>query len=130
MADKNSYSVLLVDDEPGIVKVLRMFLELAGYRVFEAANTVDTFQIIERDKPDLIILDAALNGESGFDICKNIKSSLATKGIIVFMFTGLNQASAQREGERAGCDKYLTKPQNPKDIVQLVNEYLKVEVGF
>jgi DNA-binding response OmpR family regulator len=130
MADKNTYKVLLVDDEPGIVKVLRMFLELAGYRVFEAATAADTFQIVERDKPDLIILDAALNGESGFDICKNLKSGPNTKDIIVFMFTGLNHASEQLEGERAGCDRYLTKPQNPKDIVQLVNEFLNVEVGF
>jgi len=130
MADKNMYSVLLVDDEPGIVKVLRMFLELAGYRVFEAATAIDTLQIVERDKPDLIILDAVLNGESGFDICKNLKHNPETKDIIVVMFTGLNQASEQREGELAGCDRYLTKPQNPKDIVQIVNEYLKVEVGF
>jgi len=130
MADKNSYSVLLVDDEPGIVKVLRMFLELAGYRVFEASNTLDTHKVIERDRPDLVILDAALGAESGFDICRNIKDNPDTKDIVVFMFTGLNQASEHREGERAGCDRYLTKPQNPKDIVQLVNEYLKVEVGF
>jgi len=130
MADKNSYSVLLVDDEPGIVKVLRMFLELAGYRVFEAANAVETFRIIEQNRPDLIILDAVLNGESGFDICKNLKGNPDTKSIIVFMFTGLSQASEQREGELVGCDRYLTKPQNPKDIVQLVNEYLNVEVGL
>jgi len=129
MADKSSYRVLLVDDEPGIVKVLRMFLELAGYRVFEAANAVATFQVIAQKRPHLIILDAALGGESGFDICRNIKDNPDTKNIVVFMFTGLSQASEQREGERAGCDRYLTKPQNPKDIVQLVNEYLKVEVG-
>ncbi|MBD3422744.1 MAG: response regulator [Chitinivibrionales bacterium] len=119
------YRILLVDDEPGIRKILRLFLELEGFQIFEAITANQAMQVIKKEKPHLVILDVILCGQTGFDVCEWIKGNPETQDIIVFLFTALNQNQDYREGQRVGCNLYLTKPQNPKDIVEKVNEYLK-----
>jgi len=122
------YRILLVDDEPGIRKILRLFLELEGFQVFEAVTANQAIQAIKSDRPDLVILDVILCGQTGFDVCEAIKGNPETRNIIVFLFTALNQDHDYREGQRVGCNLYLTKPQNPKDIVEKVHEFLKEKV--
>jgi DNA-binding response OmpR family regulator len=118
------YKILLVDDEPGIRKILRLFLELEDYTVFEAVTANQAIQVIKKEKPQLVILDVILCGQTGFEVCEWVKNNPETKDIIVFLFTALNQEHDYREGRRVGCDLYLTKPQNPKDIVEQVGKYL------
>lgn len=118
------YKILLVDDEPGIRKILRLFLELEGYQIFEAVTASQAQQIIAKERPHLVILDVILCGQTGFDVCEWIKADPALRETIVFLFTALNQDQDYREGQRVGCDLYLTKPQNPKDIVEKAKEYL------
>ena len=125
---KKPFRILLVDDEPGIRKILRLFLELEGFTVFEAINASQAISVIEKEKPQLAILDVILCGQTGFDVCEWVKNNPATKDVIVFLFTALNQEHDYREGQRVGCDLYLTKPQNPKDIVEKVNEYLNMKI--
>ncbi|HEX7510234.1 MAG TPA: response regulator [Chitinivibrionales bacterium] len=126
---KNQFRILLVDDEPGIRKILRLFLELEGYIVFEAITANQAMQVVKKEKPNLVILDVILCGQTGFDVCEWIKANPETKDILVFLFTALNQEHDYREGQRVGCDLYLTKPQNPKDIVEKVREYLQTKVS-
>jgi two-component system alkaline phosphatase synthesis response regulator PhoP len=125
LTKQNPYRILLVDDEPGIRKILRLFLELEGYTVFEAITANQAMQVVKKERPHLIILDVILFGQTGFDVCEWVKSNPETKDIIIFLFTALNQEHDYREGQRIGCDLYLTKPQNPKDIVEKVREYLQ-----
>jgi two-component system alkaline phosphatase synthesis response regulator PhoP len=120
----NPFRILLVDDEAGIRKILRLFLELEGYSVFEAVTANQAMQIIKKDRPHLVILDIILCGQTGFDVCEWIKSTPETKDVFVILFTALNQEHDYREGQRVGCDLYLTKPQNPKDIVEKVKDFL------
>jgi len=122
---KESYRVLLVDDEPGIRKILRLFLELEGLTVFEAITANQAMKVIEKEKPHLVILDVILCGKTGFDVCDWIKKHEQTHDIIVILFTALNQESDVKEGQRVGCDLYLSKPQNPRDIISKVVEFLK-----
>jgi DNA-binding response OmpR family regulator len=121
------YRILLVDDEAGIRKILRLFLELEGFVVFEAVTANQAIQLIRKEKPHLVILDIILCGQTGFDVCEWIKANPDTKDIIVILFTALNQEHDYKEGLRVGCNLYLTKPQNPKDIVEKVREFLKVK---
>ena len=124
MTNQKPFRILLVDDEPGIRKILRLFLELEGFSVYEAITANQAISVITKEKPDLVILDVILCGQTGFDVCEWVKNNPETRDIIVFLFTALNQEYDYREGQRVGCDLYLTKPQNPKDIVEKVNEYL------
>ena len=124
MTQQKPYRILIVDDEPGIRKILRLFLEVEGYSVYEAITATQAISVIQKEKPDLVILDVILCGQTGFEVCEWVKSNAETKDIIVFLFTALNQEHDYQEGKRVGCDLYLTKPQNPKDIVEKVKEYL------
>lgn len=113
-----------MDDEAGIRKILRLFLEMEGFVVYEAITANQAMQIIQKEKPHLVILDVILCGQTGFDVCEWVKSNDETKDTTVILFTALNQDHDHREGERVGCDLYLTKPQNPRDIVEKVKEFL------
>jgi CheY-like chemotaxis protein len=121
---KKPFRILLVDDEPGIRKILRLFLEVEGYSVYEAITASQAISVIQKERPDLVVLDVILCGQTGFEVCEWVKNNPDTKDIIVFLFTALNQEHDFMEGKRVGCDLYLTKPQNPKDIVEKVKEYL------
>lgn len=125
MNQQKPYRILLVDDESGIRKILRLFLELEGFVVFEAITANQAMEVIAKEKPDLVILDVILCGQTGFDVCAWVKNNPETRDVVVFLFTALNQEHDYREGKRVGCDLYLTKPQNPKDIVEKVNEVLR-----
>lgn len=127
MTNQKPYRILLVDDEPGIRKILRLFFELEGFIVFEAITANQAISVIKKEKPHLVILDVILCGQTGFDVCEWVKGNPDTKDTIVFLFTALNQEHDYREGQRVGCDQYLTKPQNPKDIVERVNEFLRTK---
>lgn len=116
--------ILLVDDEAGIRKILRLFLELEGYEVCEAVSANQAEEVIKEKRPHLVILDVVLCGRTGFEVCEWIKGSSDTHDIIVVLFTALNQEHDIKEGRRVGCDLYLTKPQNPKDIVEQVKKHL------
>jgi len=100
---------------------------LEGYTVFEAITANQAMQVVKKERPHLIILDVILFGQSGFDVCEWVKNNPETKDIIIFLFTALNQEHDYREGQRLGCDLYLTKPQNPKDIVEKVREFLQTK---
>lgn len=117
--------ILLVDDESGIRRILRIFLEVEGFTVLEAVNAAQAFQVISEQKPDLVILDVILFGTTGFEVCEKIKSDPKTKQIYVILFTALNQESDVIEGERVGADLYLMKPLNPKEIVKKIKEVLE-----
>ena len=122
--DDNSYRILIVDDEAGIRKILKLFLELEGYKVYEAVSGLQAQQIVKKEKPHLIILDVVLCGVTGFEVCEWVKKNPETKDIIVILFTALNQDHDYKEAQRVNSDYYMTKPQNPKAIIEKVKEYL------
>ena len=124
-SSQNQVEILLVDDEPGIRKILRLFLELEGFAVLEAVTAEQAMQIITERKPRLVILDVILCGQSGFEVCEWIKTNPQTKDVIVFLFSALSQDYDNKESRRVECDCYLTKPQNPKDIVDQVKTFLE-----
>ena len=122
----NGYRILLVDDEAGIRKILRIFFEMEGFTVFEAVSAVQAKEVMERERPHAAILDVVLCGQTGFDVCSWIKQSPELKSTKVVMFTALNQDNDFIEGQRVGCDHYLTKPQNPKEIVEKLKKILGI----
>jgi len=129
-SSKSKYRILLVDDEPGIRKILRLFFELEGYQVSEAITAGQAMEVIRSERPHLVLLDVILCGQTGFEVCEWVKSDPQLKDTIIALFTALNQDHDYREGQRVGCDLYLTKPQNPKDIVDQVSALLHQKVSI
>lgn len=118
-------TILVVDDEPGIRGVLRIFLELDEFRVLEAAAAEEAVEIVNREKPDLVILDVILGGTTGFEACRRIKSNPETKSVAVCLFTALGRDQDIQTGKEAGADLYIPKPLSPKDIVRRITDFLQ-----
>ena len=124
MADKERKRVLLVDDEAGIRRILKLFLEVEGFDVFEAENAETAIASVKKNKPHLVILDIILYGATGFEVCDVIKKDPSTKNTFVMLFTALTKEADITEGEKVGADMYLMKPMNPREIVERVNKAL------
>lgn len=112
--------VLVVDDDPGIVDVLRLMLEDEGYEVYTSLNG-ETFKHVKQYKPDLILLDIWMSGRNGKDICSMIKKDAATKHIPVIM------VSANKDGKQIAvesfADDFIAKPFEMDDLLAKVAEY-------
>jgi DNA-binding response OmpR family regulator len=116
--------ILLVDDEPGIVKMLTRRLESQGYRVALALDGDEVFRRLEEARPDLVILDVMLPKTNGYDVCRRIKADQRFRGIPVIMLTAMAQEKDRRQGFECGADAYVRKPFRSPELLETVQEFL------
>ena len=105
--------ILVVDDEPAVLKVLVTRLQLAGYQVFSATNGEEALESFHRDSPDLIVLDVMLPKMDGFAVCRRIR---AESVVPIIFLTALEAISERVAGLDLGADDYLSKPFSPKEL--------------
>ena len=124
--------ILVVDDEPDIVRVVRGYLEKEGYTVFTAINGAGALDIVRYEKPDLILLDlnlpAARDGEplDGLDVARKVRSSAgATAATPIIMLTARVDEMDKIIGLEIGADDYVTKPFSPRELVARVRAVLR-----
>ncbi len=117
--------VLVVDDDKEIVRILRAYLEKAGYTVFTAYEGETALHIIRSDRPDLVVLDLMLPDRDGWDITRIVRSdsSLATTPIV--MLTARVESEDRVHGLDIGADDYIPKPFNPHEVVARVRAVLR-----
>ncbi len=115
--------VLLVDDEPSILQLARMYLEREGYRVQDVRDGQAALEAVSRLKPDLVVLDIMLPKLDGFEVCKRLRSSGSTAAIL--MLTARDEDIDKILGLELGADDYLTKPFNPRELVARVKAILR-----
>jgi DNA-binding response OmpR family regulator len=105
---------MVVDDEPEILKLIRIAFGIHKYDVVEAESGEVCLAILEKDKDiDLILLDILMPGISGYDVCRKIKADTRFKKIPVVMFSALVHATSIKEGYDCGADEFITKPFDP-----------------
>nr|WP_297353054.1 response regulator [uncultured Caldimonas sp.] len=124
-----SKTVLIADDEPNIVISLEYLLEQAGYRVVVARDGQEALDAIERERPDLVLLDVMLPRLSGFDVCQKIRENPATQGVRVMMLTAKGREVEMSKGLALGADVYVTKPFSTKELLAQVAEQLGTAPG-
>ena len=115
-------SLLLVDDEPRIRRVLRLALEDEGYQVFEAANGLDALTALRHDTPDVVLLDLMLPDRDGFAVCREIRR---TSDVPVIMVTARADSHDVVAGLEAGADDYVTKPLVAKELSARIRALLR-----
>ena len=111
-------SVLLVEDNITLREELSDFLRAEGLKVKVAGDGLEMNRAIERDMPDILILDLNLPLEDGIDITKRIRTSLPQLGIIIL--SARVRSSDRKDGYESGADIYLTKPTNPVELVSVI----------
>ena len=120
--DPRNLNVLVVDDEARIIDLIRMNLELEGFRVLEAANGSEALERLKQDLPDLIILDVMMPEMDGFETLKRIRD---VSTVPVMMLTVRQEEGDRIRGLDLGADDYLTKPFSPRELLSRTKALLR-----
>jgi two-component system alkaline phosphatase synthesis response regulator PhoP len=115
-------TILVVDDEPKIVKLVRDYLERAGFKVLIASDGKSALTSVRTDKPDLLILDLGLPQLDGLDVTREIRKF---SNVPVIMLTARAEETDKLVGLELGADDYVTKPFSPKELVARVRVVLR-----
>ncbi len=117
-------TVLIIDDEIHIRRLIAQMLELAGYQVIEATSGAEALRLIEETRPDVITCDISMPGMSGFEVLEAIKSQPATAEIPVIMLTAIGQEKDTARATALGADDYITKPFGTTQLIETIERQL------
>lgn len=120
-------TILVVDDDPGIVKVVRAYLEKAGFQVLVAYDGKKALHIARHDKPHLVILDLMLPEMDGWDVCRALRRE---SDVPIIMLTARVEDTDKLIGLELGADDYVTKPFSPQELVARVRAVLRRVEGM
>ena len=123
MAQENT--ILIVDDEPDIIEILRYNLEKEGYKTYSATNGLDAVAKAESILPDLILLDVMLPDMDGIQTCETIRSKPELRDTLIAFLTARSEDYSEIAGFQAGADDYITKPIRPKVLISRIQSLLK-----
>ncbi len=119
--DTKSLKVLIADDEPDILEILKYNLTNQGYQVFTAKDGNDALDKAKQFQPDLIVLDIMMPKKNGVEVCELLRKQAAFKSTLIIFLTALNDESTQLKGLETGADDYVSKPISPKIFASKVN---------
>jgi two-component system alkaline phosphatase synthesis response regulator PhoP len=114
--------VLVVDDEPKIVKLAKDYLEQSGYRVHSAMDGPTALSAARQERPDMIVLDLNLPGMDGLDVCRTLRRE---SDVPIIMLTARVEETDRLIGLELGADDYITKPFSPRELVARIRAVLR-----
>ena len=117
--------ILVVDDDKEIVRLLRGYLEQAGYQVLVAYDGATAMHILRRERPSLAVLDLMLPDRDGWDITRIVRSDPTLVDLPIIMLTARVEDQDKIIGLELGADDYITKPFNPREVVARVRAVLR-----
>ncbi|MGB5236233.1 MAG: response regulator transcription factor [Flavobacteriaceae bacterium] len=122
---KNEIKILLVDDEPDILEILKYNLSTQGYQIFTAKNGIEGVAKAKKKKPHLIILDVMMPEMDGMEACEIIRNTKGLENTIIAFLTARAEDYSQVAGFDAGADDYITKPIKPKVLISKIKALLR-----
>lgn len=114
--------VLVVDDEPRMIRFIRMNLELEGYQVVEASNGIEALDQVRKHMPDLVVMDVMMPKMDGFETLRSLREITT---VPVILLTVRSDEDDRIRGLELGADDYITKPFSPRELVSRVNAVLR-----
>lgn len=117
--------ILLIEDEEDIAALIKLQAELSGYKLHVEVDGINGYRAIEREKPDLVILDVMLPGQNGFDVCRKMKSNPELKTIPVIILSAKDEELDIILGLELGADDYVSKPFSPKILFSRIKAVLR-----
>ncbi len=124
---EKKYTILIVDDEELNVKFLNTFLTRKGYRIVSAPTGKKALATIERELPDVVLLDAMMPEMDGFDVCKALRADERTKSLPVIMVTALHSVEDEVRALESGADDFLSKPINNLELIARLRSLLRIK---
>ena len=121
--------ILVVDDDENIVELIQYNLTRSGYDVITAGDGQAALAAARKQLPDLVLLDLMLPGIDGLDVCRELKSDEATRGIPVIMLTARGEEADIVSGLEMGADDYIPKPFSPRVVMARVKAVLRRKAG-
>jgi DNA-binding response OmpR family regulator len=117
--------ILVIEDDPGALKLAADALQQEGYQVLTATNGVEGLKRAQEEEPDLLILDVLLPGMDGFELCHRLKNAPTTAKLPILILSAKSRESDRKMGLAVGADQYLAKPTGPAELVSNVGRLLK-----
>ena len=121
--------ILIVEDDPKNLKLIRDLLQFSGYKVLEATDGKQAVELAKDKKPDLILMDIQMPVMDGLEAIGILKNDEETKNIPIVALTASVMKGAEERILRAGCDGYISKPTDIEELLRKVSEYLSIEKG-
>ncbi|MGR8979647.1 MAG: phosphate regulon transcriptional regulator PhoB [Gammaproteobacteria bacterium] len=121
----NKITILVVEDEDAIRRMLMMVLEQAGFTVLPAADAAEAQKVLEHSPVDLVLLDWMLPGISGAEWARRLKKEFAFKDLPIILLTARGEEEDKVKGLEIGADDYITKPFSPKELVARIRAVLR-----
>ena len=117
--------ILLIEDEEDIASLIKLQAEVSGYKLHVEVDGINGYRAIEREKPDLVILDIMLPVENGLDVCRKIKSNPQLRNIPVIILTAKSEELDVVLGLELGADDYVAKPFSPKVLFSRIKAVMR-----
>ena len=117
-------TVLVVDDDPVIQRLLQVNFEMEDYTVITAGDGVEGLERARKEKPDIVLLDIMMPKMNGLEVCAALKGDPKTNGIPVILLSAKAQSADLQAGSDTGADDYVTKPFDPLELLEKVAEML------
>jgi two-component system, OmpR family, alkaline phosphatase synthesis response regulator PhoP len=119
--ESKARKVLIADDEPDILEILKYNLVGEGYEVVTAKDGDEAIEKARRTQPDLVVLDIMMPKKTGVEVCQILRSQPAFKETLIIFLTAVNDEGTQIKGLETGADDYVSKPVSPKVFLSRVN---------
>ena len=118
--------ILVVDDEIDVVEVVEMLLELEGYKVLKAYDGKEALAAVEKEIPDLVILDIMMPEIDGVEVCRRFRANEKLNNVPIVMFSSKISAYDKKESFEAGADGFISKPFNARGFISGIKTYLEL----
>jgi len=120
-----AHHILLVDDEPGLRQAVQAYLEDSGFTVTTAPNAQVAWELLQQQKPDLVVSDVMMPQVSGYQFLKQLRDDLRFQHLPVVFLTARGMTKDRIAGFRAGVDGYIAKPFDPDELVAVIENLLR-----